>query len=420
MIATDEQKRLNYRRSSRTRTLFLGVIIFGVLIALIVGGVLPRLQSRSKLTAEVKARETDEPIVSTVILKSSGSTAEVSLPASMQAIQEAPIYARVSGYLKSRGADIGDRVKAGALLAEIEAPEIEQQLAQAKANVARAEATLAQAKANQTQTESRQVYAKVTLDRWTTLVNKGVLAKQEGDERKSGFDAATADVEAAKSNVKAAEAEIVAQQANMHRLEEMHRFQRVVAPFDGVITARNVDTGTLITAGSNSDTHELFRIAKTDQLRIFVNVPQTYSASIHPGGAANVRVSELPGRTFPGKIIRTSDALDPSSRTLLTEIHIPNQERALRPGMFASVRFTLDRSTPSLMVPAAVLAFRSDGPHIALLEDGNKVHYVKVTPGRDFGADMEVLSGAKVGDRAILNPSDDLTEGTRVQVENSK
>jgi RND family efflux transporter MFP subunit len=420
MIATDEQKRLNYRRGSRTRTLFLGVIIFGVLIALIVGGVLPRLQSRSKLTAEVKARESDEPIVSTVVLKSSGSTAEVSLPASMQAIQEAPIYARVSGYLKSRGADIGDRVKAGALLAEIEAPEIEQQLAQAKANVARAEATLAQAKANQTQTESRQVYAKVTLDRWTTLVNKGVLAKQEGDERKSGFDAATADVEAAKSNVKAAEADIVAQQANMRRLEEMHRFQRVVAPFDGVITARNVDPGTLITAGSNTDTHELFRIAKTDQLRIFVNVPQTYSASIHPGGAASVRVNELPGRSFPGKIIRTSDALDPNSRTLLTEIHIPNLERALRPGMFASVRFSLDRSTPSLLVPAAVLAFRSDGPHIALLENGNKVHYVKVTPGRDFGADMEVLAGAKAGDRAILNPSDDLAEGTRVQAENGK
>jgi RND family efflux transporter MFP subunit len=219
-----------------------------------------------------------------------------------------------------------------------------------------------------------------------------------------------------RSNVTAAESDITAQQANVRRLEEMQSYQRVLAPFDGIITARNVDPGALITAGSNATTRELFRMAKTDQLRIFVNVPQTNSVAIHPGEKAVIRVGEFRGREFPGTIVRTADSLDPASRTLLTEIHIPNGKHELRPGMFASVKFSLARTSSAVIAPASVMAFRADGPHIAIVSAEGRVHFANVVPGRDYGATMEIVSGVSAGERAVLNPTDDLAEGAHVRV----
>jgi RND family efflux transporter MFP subunit len=256
----------------------------------------------------------------------------------------------------------------------------------------------------------------VTVDRWKQLVTKGVVSKQDGDEKQSIHDAAVADHDAAASSVKAAEADINAQQANMQRMQQMQSFERVVAPFDGIVTARTVDPGALITAGSASDKRELFRMASTDELRIFVSVPQAYSAAILPGQTAIIRVGELQGKTFPGKIIRTADVLDPSSRTLLTEVHIPNTSHLLRPGMFASVQFNLNRTAQPIRAPAGIMLFRSDGPNVAIVDTEGKLHYAKVVIGRDYGATVELLSGVNPGDRAILNPSDDLTEGMRVEV----
>ncbi len=415
MIAA-HPKPANLRRKSSARTVIIGFALLSVLVILVVAGAIPKLQRHAALAAEVKTLEGGEPEVNVVTLKPSAPTSEISLPASMQAIQEAPIYARTDGYLKTRGVDIGDHLKAGTLMAEIESPEVDQQLAQGKATLAHAVASLAQARANLKESQSRMSIAKATSDRWKTLVAKGVVSKQESEEKQSIYDAAAADVDAIASSVTAAEADITAQQANVQRLEEMRGFERVLAPFDGIVTARNVDPGTLITAGSNSGNRELFRMAKTDELRIFVNVPQSYSVAIHPGEQANARVGEFPGRDFPGKIVRTADALDPSSRTLLTEVHIPNQGHVLRPGMFASVRFSINRTVTPVVAPAGVLVFRPDGPHIGILQPDSRVHFEKVVLGRDYGATMEIVSGAEAGQRAILNPTDDLAEGAKVQV----
>lgn len=398
------------------RTVVIGFVVFSALIVLVVAGAIPRLQRHAALASDVKTLEGVNPEVNVVTLKPSTPTSEISLPASMQAIQEAPIYARTDGYLKTRGVDIGDHLKAGTLMAEIESPEVDQQLAQGKATLAHAVASLAQAKANLKESQSRMAIAKATSERWKTLVGKGVVSKQESEEKQSIYDAAAADVDAIASSVTAAEADITAQQANVQRLEEMRGFERVLAPFDGIVTARNVDPGTLITAGSGSGNRELFRMAKTDELRIFVNVPQSYSVAIHAGEKASARVSEFPGRDFPGKIIRTADALDPSSRTLLTEVHIPNGDHVLRPGMFASVRFSINRSVTPVLAPAGVFVFRPDGPHVGILDADSRVHYKTVVIGRDYGANMEIVSGVNPGQRAVLNPTDDLADGAKVDV----
>jgi len=404
------------RKPRRMHTAVLALVLLGGLIALILTGVLPRLQHRAALASDTRELDTGEPSVNTVVLKTAGPINELTFPASMQAIQEAPIYARTDGYLKSRKVDIGDHVRTGTLLAEIEAPEVQQQLAQARAAQAHAVAAAAQTRASLKQSQSRMLLAQVTLERWKKLVAEGVVSKQDSDEKQSSYDASTSEVEALRSNVTAAESDIVAQQANVRRLEELQSYQRVLAPFDGTITARNVDAGALITAGSSSSNRELFRMAKTDQLRIFVNVPQTSSVAIHPGEKAAIRVGEFRGREFPGTIVRTADSLDPSSRTLLTEIHIPNGKHELRPGMFASVKFSLTRTSSAVVAPASVFVFRADGPHIAVVNASGRVHFASVVPGRDYGATMEILSGVQPGDRAVLNPTDDLAEGAHVRL----
>ena len=407
---------MTVRKPRRVRTALIAIFLMAATVALIALGVLPRLTQHKALANEAKEIDTGEISVNTVVLKPAGETSDVTFPASMQAIQEAPIYARTDGYLKTRKVDIGDHVRAGQLLAEIEAPEVIQQLAQARAAQAHAVAAAAQSRAALKQSQSKMQLAQVTLERWKKLVAEGVVSKQDSDEKQSSYDASTADVDALASNVKAADTDITAQQANVRRLEEMQGYQRVTAPFEGVITARNVDAGALITAGSSSNNRELFRMAKTDQLRIFVNVPQVNAAAVHTGDIANIRVGEFANRNFPGTIARTADSLDPSSRTLLTEIHIPNGKHELRPGMFASVRFSFKGGGAAVVAPASVFVFRADGPHIALVNAAHKIHFAKVTPGRDYGAMMEILSGAHPGERAVVNPSDDLAEGAQVRV----
>jgi RND family efflux transporter MFP subunit len=398
------------------KTALAGFVFFLIVVGLLVTGAIPKMQRRTALASEVKAIENGAPVVNTIVLKIQDGQSEISLPASMQAIQEAPIYARIDGYLKIRGVDIGDHLKAGTVMAEIEAPEIDQQLAQVQATHAHAVAALAQSKATQKQTETRMRLAKVTVDRWKQLVTKGVVSKQDGDDKQGAYDAAVADYEAAIANVTASVADVEAQDANVARMQQMRSFEKVVAPFDGVVTARNVDPGTLITAGSSSDKRELFRMAKEGELRIFVQVPQSYSAAIHAGEIAVIRVNEFQGKQFPGKIVRTSDSLDPNTRTLLTEIHIPNPNHMLRPGMFSSVKFMLDRTAKTILAPAAIMLFNSAGPQVAIVGPDQKVHFQKVTPGRDYGSTIELLGGVNAGDRAILNPTDELAEGMKVEV----
>ncbi|HEX4810522.1 MAG TPA: efflux RND transporter periplasmic adaptor subunit [Bryobacteraceae bacterium] len=398
------------------RTRIAGLLLLILVAAALLAGILPRLQHRAALAAEARGIATEHLPVHVVEAKAGAARSDVTLPGSMQAIEEAPIYARVSGYITRRYADIGDKVKAGQVLAEIDAPELDQQLMQARATAAHSDALFGQAKASLVQAQAKMILAKETLDRWVTLAARGVVSHQEKDQRQSDYDSAAAEVEALKSSVSAAEADVAAQKANVRRLEELTGFKHVAAPFNGVITARNIDIGNLIEEGSDSSTRELYHIAKFDELRIMVNVPQPDAPLIHDGGPAFVRVTEFHDREFPGKIARTADSLDPNSRTLLTEVHIPNKEGILLPGMFSSVRFPLQRTAPAVVIPADVLIVDARGTQAATVDEADIVHLARLTLGRDYGSTVEVLSGLRPGQRLIVNPLDTLTDGTKVDV----
>jgi RND family efflux transporter MFP subunit len=403
-------------RTGRAKTRVAGFVLLGVIAAALIAGVLPRLERRAVLSAEAKTLATERLPVHVTEVKAGEAKSEFTLPGSTEAIVEAPIYARTSGYITRRLADIGDKEKAGAVLAEIDAPELDQELMQARASVAHAEATLGQTKASLVQAQAKMTLAKATLERWSTLMTRGVVSHQEKDEKQGDYDGASAEVDALRSSVVAAETDVEAQKANVRRLEELTSFKQVRAPFDGVITARHIDVGNLITGGSGSSQQELYHMAKTDELRIMVDVPQTYSPLIQVGDPAVVRIAEFGQREFPGKVVRTADSLNPSSRTLLTEVHIPNVQHLLFPGMFSYVRFKLQTTAPSMIVPANVLVVDARGTQVVVVDDANTVHFAKVILGRDYGATVEVLSGVRAGERVVANPGDGLAEGTKVEV----
>jgi RND family efflux transporter MFP subunit len=326
----------------------------------------------------------------------------VVLPGNIQAIEETPIYARANGYVRRRLADIGDPVRGGQLLAEIETPELDQQFMQARANLQQARATLVQ-------TRATLELARITAERWDELERRELVARQEADQQRSALAVSQA-------NFNAAQATVNAQEANVRQLEAMQAFRRVTAPFDGIITARNVEVGALITAGSSTTTPQLLRIARIDTLRIHVNVPQPFVPSIQPGQNAQVLVQEFPQRLFTGQVIRTANALDPTSRTLLTEVQLSNRDATLLPGMYAQVKFVITRANPPWLIPANTLVIRADGPQVATVREGHTVHYRKVVVGRDYGTEIEISSGLGGAEALITNPNGDLAEGTPVQV----
>jgi RND family efflux transporter MFP subunit len=347
------------------------------------------------------------------------------LPGNIQAITEAPILARADGYLKSRMVDIGDRVRAGQPLAEIEAPELDQQLRQARASLQQgqaaleqAQAALEQALANYEQGKSNLELARVTAQRWGDLGKAGIVSRQDNDQAQAQYQAQTSNVlalekaiTAQRSNVAAARANVTAAEANVARLDEIQSYRVVKAPFDGVITLRNVDVGALVTTGTTL----LFRVAQTGTLRAYVNVPQTNASSIRVGQPAQLSASNLPGRHFRGTVARTASALDPTSRTLLVEVDVPNPEGALFPGMYAQVDFNSARTNPPLLVGGDALIVRADGTQVAVVRPDHTVHLQKIVVGRDLGAQLEVLSGLQVGDTIIANPGDVAREGAKVE-----
>jgi RND family efflux transporter MFP subunit len=347
------------------------------------------IQSRVRADAALKQETFDMavPTVEVVHPQPSSAAEELVLPGNMQAFVATPIFARVSGYLKKWYYDIGARVKTGELLVEIETPEIDQQLDQARADLATALANYQ--------------LAQITADRYQDLFKTQSVAKQDVDNKVGDRQAKKASVDSATSNVR--------------RLEELQRFQKVYAPFDGVITARNIDIGALIDAGANSPGREMFDLAATDRLRVYVNVPQAYSRLATVGKPAELTLTELPGRIFSGAIARTADAIDPVSRTLLTEVDVDNPAGELLPGAYVSVHFHLGSKPGAVMLPANALIFRSAGLQVAVIRDGKAV-LVPVTMGRDFGDTVELASGVSTADLAIENPSDSLTSGTPVHV----
>ena len=309
-----------------------------------------------------------------------------------------------------RYVDIGDRVTAGQLLAEVEAPDLDQQVRQAQAAVEQAQADLARASAALEQGKANESIAQVTATRWDNLVKRGAVSKQENDQYQAQYQAQAANVRALERAVDAAKGNISAMQANVGRLTDMQGYLKVRAPFAGVVTLRNVDVGTLVNTGSTM----LFRIAQTNLLRTYLNVPQSSASDVHVGQMASLATPELPERKFSGAVTRTANALDPSSRTLLVEVQVPNPEGKLLPGMYVEVDLHLPRKDPPLLLPSDTLSVRPQGTLVAVLDPNNAVHFQRVVIGRDYGSSIEILSGLSAGQRVIANPNDSVQEGVKV------
>jgi RND family efflux transporter MFP subunit len=403
VIDRDTQKdppkqRADKRRRRGGRLLGLGVVIglFGALGF----GAWGHYAQYSEVAAAAQARSDLVPSVRVATVKPSGGIIAVSLPATTLAFSTANIFARASGYIDKRDVDIGDHVKKGQLLVEIVAPELDHQITQGEATLGQLKAALQQAQANRD-------LAKVTWDRDSPLVSKGWVTAQQGSVDVQTLKAQEAAVGVAQANVNA-------QEAQLQVLHQQKLYQSVVAPFDGVITQRNVDIGTLVQADATSGTF-MFTIMQSNVIRTQVFVPQNQAIGLSPGVDAVVHVPEIPDRTFPGKVTRIADALQPGTRTLLTEVDIPNPDGALTPGIYCTIELQVPRKTPGLSVPADAIIFNRDGLQVAVVENG-LARIRKISVARDLGTEVETRDGVKPGDQVILNPSVDLVEGSKVQV----
>jgi RND family efflux transporter MFP subunit len=377
-----------FRSSQVNRSTPWWLILIAAITAagLVIGAILPRIQARANLR-----RETNEMAVPTVAVvkpKRTAPASELVLPANVQAFVDSPIYARTNGYLRRWYADIGAHVKAGQLLAEIETPEVDQQLMQARADLGTAQANLR--------------LSQITAERYTGLLKTDSVSKQEADNAEGDYAAKKAALESAQANVK--------------RLEELQSFEKIYAPFDGIITARNTDIGALIDSGSSGGTRtELFHIAQPGRLRVYVNVPEAYSQSAKPGLKAALTVPEYPGQRFEGILVRNADAIDQSTRTLLVEIDVNNPTGRLLSGAYAEVHFHLPTASGSFILPVNALLFRSEGLRVATVNKGH-AELKPITIGHDFGSEVEVVAGLDGTESIVVNPPDSLVSGEAVRV----
>ena len=406
------------RRASRSALLGLFLVLAVIVIAAIVFGLRPRLARDKALAAVSEALEDKAPAVNVAPVRQSPARTELELPGDLQALIESPIFARADGYMRKRLVDIGDHVRAGQLLAEIETPELDQQLSQARANLAQAQASLVQFQANLVQARANLNLAKVTWERWKRLADRGVYSRQDADEKQAAFEARQADVDAAAAGVEATRKAMEANAANGRRLEELKSFARVVAPFDGVITSRNmnIDPGTLITSGNGGPNREIFRVAQIHTMRIFVNVPQTYAPLVREGLRAGLGVQELPGQVFQATVTRTAHSVDASARTMLAILETANPRGTLLPGMYSQVKFSFPGDKSALLVPGDALILGREGPRVAIVAPDHTVHLRRIHITHDYGADLEVDTGVTTGELVVLNPTDQVRENVHVEV----
>lgn len=450
----------------KKRTLWLiGLGLGLVLIAAFFLGFLPHYRREKQLRQDAGAEAKALPVITWIYAQRSGPQTQLLLPGNIEALTEAPVLARADGYLKRRYVDIGDRVKSGQLLAEITAPDLDQQVQQARAQLLQARASLRQSNAQLEQARANQALAKVTADRWRELLRRGAVSPQDNDTQQANYRAQTANVGALDEAVSASQQNVTAVEANLDRLIELQGYEQVRAPFSGVITLRNIDAGALITTGQTL----LFRIAQTDRLRTYVYVPESGAPLVQVGQQATLTVEEYPGHPFTGEITRTSDALDPSTRTLLTEVQVPNASHSLAPGMFSEVTLNQSRPNPPVLIPADALIVRSNGTFVAILQgdapaqgaennapsqtrenqqDGKReknnkkekndrkdkaqiekqqrelptltVHLAPVTVGRDYGNAIEILTGLNGGERIVESPNDQVEEKAQVKGQQAK
>ncbi len=382
-------REIDRRYAPPQRKRFPWVLVGVVLIALIAlaAGILPRIQARTQLKKETA--DMAVPVVSVAQPKRSAPAQELVLPANVQAYTDAPIYARTNGYLKRWYADIGTHVKTGQLLAEIDTPEVNQQLHQATADLATSRANLD--------------LSKITADRYQGLLKTDSVSKQEADNASGDYAAKLAAEQSA--------------QANLKRLQDLQSFQKIYAPFDGVITARNTDVGALIDSGASGGTRsELFHMAQPNRLRVYINVPQNYSQVAKPGMTADLTLSEFPGKRFQGTLVRTANAIDPVSRTLLVEISVPNPTGQLFTGSYAEVHMKLPTESSLFTIPVNTLLFRSEGLRIAVVGPDQKVDLRQITMGRDLGSEVEIVAGLNGNEQVIVNPPDSVIAGETVRI----
>lgn len=386
------------RRSSALLTVTVALLALAALGAYVIH----RALHRSEALQEAAGGEETTLAVRVVEVRRSAREQELTLPGTTLADQQTSLYARINGYLKSFAFDLGDVVKKGQLVAEIDSPEVDQQLRQARATLGVAQAALLQAQANQD-------LAKVAADRWASLVKEKAVSQQEADEKRLTLVAREADGEAARAMIRA-------QEANVKRLEELSSFKTIVAPFDGVITARNVEIGTLVSEGSGTGARELFRMVQNSSLRLHVPVPEAFVPAVKPGMETSLAFGAYSGRVFKGKVSRISGAVDAASRTLLVEIRIPNDDGKLMPGMYAQVTFRLSREGAPLLMPSTALLVRPEGTIVAQVGKDQVVHYRKITVGRDFGTDIEIVSGLEEHDLVMANPGTLIREDQKVDI----
>ena len=362
------------------------IVIVALLLAI---GIVPRITQRRALAAEVNAA-TDSVLPVSVATAAREKSTPLVLPGTLQPLHEAVIYARSAGYVRKWYSDIGTRVRNGQVLATIEAPEVDQQVQQAQAELKQASANLA--------------LAKNDLDRWKSLARDSAVSQQELDQKTAAYEASAATANA--------------QRANVQRLTSVQGYSRVVAPFAGVVTARNVDVGALVspgTSGAGTGGPGLFRVSQTDTMRVYVNVPQSLVSSIHTGQRADVSLAEQHGRVYSGRVARTADALDPATRTLLVEVDVANTDHTLLAGSFVQVDLSTIGMVSPIVVPANALLFNASGTQIVVIDDHDLAHYHKVIVGRDYGATVEILSGIDDSSTVALNPSDDIKDGRPVK-----
>jgi RND family efflux transporter MFP subunit len=372
----------------RVALLLIALVVVGLLVA---SGIIPRLKSRKALAAETN--ELARPTVLLIQPKLGAPSQEIVLPGNIQAFVDAPIYARTNGYLKRWYFDIGSHVKQGQLLAEIESPEVDQQLSQAQADLGTATANLH--------------LSQITADRFSDLIKQDAVSQQDTDN-------AVSDLASRNTAVKSA-------QANVDRLKQLVSFEKVYAPFDGVVTARNTDIGQLIDSGAaGGQARSLFQVAAINKLRVFISVPQIYSQAAIPGLTADLTFAEFPGRRFQGKLVRTSRSIDPAARTLNVEVDVDNSKGELLPGAYTEVHLKLKDSIPTLTIPVSALLFRREGLRVAVAKADDTAELQPVTLGRDFGDYVEITTGLTGQERVISNPPDSIINGERLNVQTPK
>ena len=400
-----------------SRWIFVGVlVVVGLALA---WGIYRHMQTGASATATQQRQADRVPNVRVVKAETQDGPVELTLPAETQPFATANIFARATGYITERHVDIGSRVRKGDLLVHISAPDLDQQLEQAIATLGQVEAALLQANANVSQSEANLNLAKVNLQRAQALVGQGFETLQNRDQLQANQIAQSANLDAARAGVKVAEANVKAQRANIDRLKALTAFEDVRAPFDGVVTVRNVDVGTLVNADSSTGT-PMFTVDEDDVLRVFVQVPQNSSLGVRDGLQAKITVPQMPGRTFVGTVTRSSSALQSTARTLTVEVDVANRAGVLRSGLFVNITLDIPRIHPDIVLPAETLIFDQKGTRVAVVGDGDRVRMVPVDIRRDFGTSLEFDQGPQGGDRVILSPPATLQEGAKVKVEDEQ